>query len=137
MTNYSDRLGKLMEEKSIDRTRLASALGISYQAVRKVFESDGAFGSKNNLRAAEFFGVSPSWLATGEGEKYGYGGLLSDMVSVPQLPAMANEPSPSAMELALLYDEIPATDRIRRARAYSAASAAILDVLQEKQSSGA
>ena len=39
--------------------------------------------------------------------------------------------TPSATELALLFDMIPPTDLLRRAAAYSAASKAIIDVLQQ------
>ncbi len=38
--------------------------------------------------------------------------------------------SPSAVEIGLLYDMIPAADRIRRAQAYNAATAAIVAVLE-------
>ena len=44
----------------------------------------------------------------------------------------AGEASATGMEIALLYDLIPVTDRIRRTRAYNAATAAILAVLEEQ-----
>ena len=40
--------------------------------------------------------------------------------------------TPSATELALLFDMIPAADLLRRVAAYSAASKAIIDVLQQQ-----
>ena len=43
--------------------------------------------------------------------------------------------TPSATELALLFDMIPAGDLLRRVAAYNAASKAILDVLQRPNSS--
>ncbi|WP_192888379.1 LexA family transcriptional regulator [Paracidovorax avenae] len=49
--------------------QLASALGVSYQAVAKVRDG-GAFGTRNNLKAAELLGVRPEWLATGKGDKH-------------------------------------------------------------------
>jgi hypothetical protein len=108
-----------MDAKGVGRTELAAAIGISYQGVRKVFDSDGAFGSENNLKAAEYFRVSPRWLATGEGEK---------VASVSPIPYVG--PSPLARELALVFDMIPETDSLKRAKAFSLASSAIVAVLQ-------
>lgn len=125
MTKYRERLAKLMAEKGVSRSELASAIGISYQGVRKVFDADGAFGSANNLRAAQFFGVSPLWLATGEGSR--------EPESTAEVPRARSEPvSPTAMELALLFDLIPLEDRVSRAQAYNAASAAILRTLESR-----
>ena len=111
--SYKQRLGELMQVKGIGRQELASAIGISYQGVRKVFDSDGAFGSENNLKAAEYFGVNPKWLATGEGSKYAKDYTLIGE-SGEYVKQKADPASPSAMEIALLYDLIPMTDRIRR-----------------------
>lgn len=66
MVKYWDRLHPLMEAKRVSTQDLATTLGVSFQAVVKVRDG-GAFGSKNNIAAAEYFGVSPSWLATGKG----------------------------------------------------------------------
>ena len=120
-TDYKDRLQAEMDKLGIDRARLAKLLGISYQAVRKVFESNGKFGVANNLKAAEYFNVSPGWLANGRGQR--------DSVSTPL------DQSPAAQEIAALYDMIPATDRIRRAQAYNGATAAIVEVLERHSTS--
>lgn len=81
---YRGRLAALMAERGISRTQLATKLGISYQGVRKVFDSDGAFGSENNLRAADYFEVNPRWLATGEGrEKTSHTGTSAAQVAWP------------------------------------------------------
>jgi hypothetical protein len=126
---YKKRLGELMQVKGIGRQELATAIGISYQGVRKVFDSDGAFGSENNLKAAEYFGVNPKWLATGEGNKLSVSYELQGEAGV-YVKSPVDQASPSAMEIALLFDLIPATDRIRRIQAYNAATSAILRILQ-------
>ena len=108
-----------MDAKGIGRTELAAAIGISYQGVRKVFDSDGAFGSENNLLAAEYFGVNPKWLATGTGEK-----------SLSVAPITYEGPSAKARELALVFDMIPETDSLKRVQAFSLALSAIVAVLQ-------
>jgi hypothetical protein len=116
-----------MDVKGIGRTELASAIGISYQGVRKVFDSDGAFGSENNLKAAAYFKVNPQWLATGEGER-----SIAPVEQHDYSRQQGEPASPTAMEIALLFDLIPTTDRIRRTQAYNAATAAILNILQSK-----
>lgn len=117
--SYKTRLKSLMDAKGIGRSELAAVIGISYQGVRKVFDSDGAFGSENNLKAAEYFRVNPRWLATGEGDRE------------PQVAAIPyNGPSPLGRELALLFDMIPEHDTLRRSKAYALATSAIVGVLQ-------
>jgi transcriptional regulator with XRE-family HTH domain len=114
--SYKNRLKELMDAKGIGRGELASEIGISYQGVRKVFDSDGAFGSENNLKAADYFGVNPRWLATGEGDSR---------------PTKAQEPvgySAEALALAWLLDQIP--NRLDKTIANNSATAAILEVLQ-------
>lgn len=48
---------------------LAAALGVSYQAIKKLHNGTSkAFSAENNSKAATILGVSPDWLATGDGE---------------------------------------------------------------------
>lgn len=56
-----------MKEAGIGTADLARAMGISYQAVRKVVLG-GQFGMENNAAAAKLLGVSSDWLATGKGQ---------------------------------------------------------------------
>ena len=59
-----------MNDAGVKTQALADALGVSYQACRKVLIGEtNSFTAANNSRAAEFLGVSPSWLADGTGEK--------------------------------------------------------------------
>ena len=115
MNDYRDRLQTLMDGIGMDRTRLSIALGISYQAVRKVFENNAKFGTVNNMKTAQYFHVSSDWLLTGKG--------VQEVDHPKNLTA-------GAIEIAELYDLIPVSDRIRRAQAASGATAAILDVLE-------
>lgn len=119
--SYKNRLKELMDAKQIGRSELATAIGISYQGVRKVFDSDGAFGSENNLKAADYFGVNPKWLATGEGTKS------------QQSPVIAyTGPTQLGRELALVFDMIPENQPLKRAKAYALATSAIVAVLQDE-----
>jgi hypothetical protein len=48
--------------------KLADALGVSYQSVKKVLDgSSRAFNVENHHRAADFLNISARWLALGEG----------------------------------------------------------------------
>lgn len=69
MVEYWDRLRPLMEARGLDKAGLARLIGVSYQAVDKVSKG-GAFGSANNIKAAAALGVTPTWLATGYGDKH-------------------------------------------------------------------
>lgn len=141
--NYGQRLNAALKAAKKSRKDLSDQIGISPQAIGMVITSAGgkerSLSTENHTKAAEYLGVNPNWLATGAGEMFGADYKLVAEAGRYEIASVQrpNEPSPSAMELALLFDEIPASDRVRRARAYAAASAAILDVLQEKPSSGA
>jgi hypothetical protein len=119
MTTYADRLRLLMEDAGMDIPTLAAKLGITYQGVRKVLELGGAFGSKNNLKAAELFKVNPAWLASGNG-------VHMDNTNPPV--SAANEPpfhSAFADSLAALFDKLPKDDQVLRSEVYSDASKVI------------
>lgn len=56
-----------MEDAGCSIQRLADALGISYQAVKKAVEGKTkAFSAENNAKTAQFLGVPSEWLATGQ-----------------------------------------------------------------------
>ncbi len=66
MVEYKERLEKAMKDAGTSVTQLANALGVSYQAVKRVLEGKSrAFTAHNNTVAARFLGVSSEWLATG------------------------------------------------------------------------
>lgn len=76
MDDYSSRLQSLMQKggskaypNGITRSRLATVMGVTYMAVKKVLDG-GKFGAENNLKAARLFGVHPEWLLTGQGPKF-------------------------------------------------------------------
>lgn len=58
-----------MKAAEVSTTALAKALGVSYQAVRKVLLG-GQFGTDNNAAAARVLNVSSDWLATGKGPRH-------------------------------------------------------------------
>jgi phage repressor protein C with HTH and peptisase S24 domain len=86
-TDYASRLAWAMEQSGVTKTALAAALGISYQAVKKVLDGKSAsFTASNNASAAKMTDVNPSWLATGKGPKRIPNAVEEPSVSVPDLP---------------------------------------------------
>lgn len=60
------------EEQSDAISDLAHAMGVVKWTVEKLLSGGTlTFNSSNNAKAAQFLGVSPHWLATGEGEMKG------------------------------------------------------------------
>jgi transcriptional regulator with XRE-family HTH domain len=124
-----DRIREAMEGAKLRPLQLAHACGVSSGAVTHWL--DGRTKSlkaetAENIQAAT--GYSASWIVNGSGPKL--------MHEASEKPLPQSGLSPSAIELAILYDLIPIADRIRRAIAYNAATAAILDVLQGQDASG-
>lgn len=68
MKTYAERLQHAMSRCGVTTTKLADALGVSYNAVAKVLKGgSNGFSTQNNFKAAEFLKVDPHWLATGDG----------------------------------------------------------------------
>ena len=122
MTFYKDRLAAAMRHKGVKITALAKAIGMSYQGVKKVLDSESAsLNSANNAAAARFLGVSSDWLSSEAGDMLA-GQPASDQPGLSVL----------AVELGRLFDMLP-DDRIMRARVLGAASEVILRTLDECQ----
>ena len=97
------------------QTQVAAVIEESPQVLNN-WEARGV-SSRGAIKAARMIGCNPDWILTGEG----------DMKS--QKATASTGFSPQAIELAHLFDLLP-NDKIARARAFNAASTAILDVLQ-------
>jgi hypothetical protein len=70
MIDYGKRLDWAMDRAGIDAKGLASALGVSTQAIIRVRSGDSkSLSAENNAFAAKELGVCPSWLATGMGPR--------------------------------------------------------------------
>lgn len=128
MKTISERLTHAREKKGWSKSRLATASGLTPSAIGNI--ESGIRQSKASLvPIAKVLDVSYEWLANGKGP----------METTTKHYELVAEPgeykldlTSSARELGKLFDLIPETDLIKRGRAYNAASAAILDVLQEK-----
>ena len=68
MVDYSGRLQAAMKLRKVSVAELAESIGLSYQAVKKVFDGkSNAFTAENNSKAAKRLGIYSDWLATGLG----------------------------------------------------------------------
>lgn len=68
MVDYSERLQAAMKLRKVSVAELAEGMGLSYQAVKKVFDGkSNAFTAENNSKAAKILGIYSDWLATGLG----------------------------------------------------------------------
>ena len=68
--NYQARLAEAMKDASMDVSALARAIGVSYQAAKKVLDGGSkSMSAANNAKAAVALGVSSDWLASGAGPK--------------------------------------------------------------------
>ncbi|APW38476.1 hypothetical protein RD110_15755 [Rhodoferax koreense] len=101
-----------MKEAGVKIPALATALGVSYQAVKKMTTgASSGFTAINNEKAANFLKVSPKWLATGKGP------MREPKASVTPAPAPVAliPPEPGIHYIArLLVDKLSTLDETDR-----------------------
>lgn len=127
---YGERLKIAIERRGeqlgqeVSRQELAKVAGCSPQNITMILRNskgkDQTLSSKSHAAVAEFLRVNPDWLLNEQGP-----------MEAPPKAAAPSELSVSAVELAALYDMIPKEDKISRAKAFNAASTAIMQVLQD------
>jgi hypothetical protein len=116
------RLKKLLESPRFagNKTKLWKEAGLSSGRLTQLLDEAEPFGD-----------VAATNLEQALGLPHGYFNEPEEVIETPpETTKTAAGLTTAATELALLYDLIPETDRVRRATAYSEASRAILDVLQ-------
>lgn len=128
MDTLAKRVKFARERLQMNQETLAKLSGLKQPDISKI-ERGKILRTTGLIGLAVALQVRPEWLDTGDG------GMIPDGPIQRQAdpPAeVAGEASATAMEIALLYDLIPVSDRVRRTRAYNAATAAILAVLEER-----
>ncbi|MBP3776721.1 MAG: helix-turn-helix transcriptional regulator [Prevotella sp.] len=68
MSEKVERLRKFFEEKGITQEQLAAKLGVDKAHVNKLLMGKKEFGKRTARTWSDLFGLSYSWLLTGEGE---------------------------------------------------------------------
>ena len=118
MTRRSEMLGQEVTRNDIARVAARSVQNIG-MIINNAKGTDQKLGTKAHAAVADYLKVSSEWLLTGEGPME-----PRSSVNAP------TELTPSAIEIAVLFDMIPLSDKIRRAQAFNAATTAIMQVLQ-------
>lgn len=78
MDNVAHKLSEYFEYKGITQSEIASTLGVTKAYVNALFKGRSSFGKKQAEKFGNHFGISPSWLLTGEGDM-----LLDDTPAAP------------------------------------------------------
>jgi transcriptional regulator with XRE-family HTH domain len=121
MKNIAERLTHAREAKGWSKSKLAAAAGVTPSAIGNI--ESGIRQAKASLHPiAKALGVNYDWLANGIGE------MASTSQQEPVIPYTG--PSSLGRELALVFDMIPESEPLKRAKAYALATSAIVAVLQ-------
>jgi transcriptional regulator with XRE-family HTH domain len=124
MSSIAQRLLEAREKRDLSQAQVALLAGVSQGTIGNI--EAGIRKSKGSLHSiAKALGVNLEWLMNGEGEM-----LASEHEIRIERPSEETPLSVSAIELGRMLDLIPVHDRLKRAKAYHAASAAILDILE-------
>jgi hypothetical protein len=126
---YGERLQLAMDNRGavtgqeVTRAEVARVAICSPQNIGMIINDskgkDQKLQTKAHAAVAEFLRVNSQWLLNETGPME----ITSTVIAPSTLSA-------SAIEMAVLYDMIPLTDKIRRAKAFNAATDAIISVLQ-------
>ena len=68
MAQIGKKLKEFFDSKGITQKQVAEALGVSPQYINSIFNDRKELGKKNAEKLANQFGLSYSWILTGEGE---------------------------------------------------------------------
>lgn len=126
---YGERLKFAMDRRSertgqeVTRKDVATAAGCTVQNIGMILTNakgvDQKLGAQAHTAVAALLKVNPQWLATEDGP-----------IDPPSPTSVPSELTPAAIELAALFDMIPFSDKVARAKAFNLATTAIMQVLQ-------
>ena len=119
MQARSDALGQQIERKDIALIAKTSVQNIG-MIITDAKKRDQKLRTESHEAVSAYLKVNSRWLLKEEGR-------MEIDVSV----IAPSELTPAAIELAVLFDMISQTDKIRRAIAFNAASTAIMQALQD------
>jgi hypothetical protein len=117
MQGRSDTLGQTIERKDVARVADVSVQNIG-MIINDAKGCDQNLGAKSHAAVCAYLKISSHWLLTGEGP-----------MMPPVILNLPTELTPAAIELAVLFDMIATSEKINRARAFNAATSAIMQVL--------
>lgn len=118
MQARGDALGQTIARKDVAKVASVSVQNIG-MILKDAMKRDQKLGTEAHAAVAAYLKVNSRWLLTGEGPMAA--------MSTLQLPT---ELSAAATELAVLFDMIPVTNKIARAKAFNGASSLIMQLLE-------
>ena len=68
MDSIGEKLKDFFKEKNITQVQVANMTGVDQPYVAALLNNKKKFGKKAAQKLGDIFGISPSWLLTGEGE---------------------------------------------------------------------
>ena len=68
MDSIGEKLKDFFKEKNITQVQVANMTGVDQPYVAALLNNKKKFGKKAAQKWGDIFGISPSWLLTGEGE---------------------------------------------------------------------
>ena len=119
MDKRGEAIGRVIERKEVANVAKRSVQNIG-MIITNAKDRDQKLSTEAHEAVAAFLKVNSRWLLTGEGPME-----VSVQVNAP------TELTPAAIELAVLFDMIPQADKLSRAKAFNAASTAVMQVLQD------
>lgn len=119
MDKRGEAIGRVIERKEVANIAKRSVQNIG-MIITNAKDRDQKLSTEAHEAVCAFLKVNSRWLLTGEGPME-----VSVQVNAP------TELTPAAIELAVLFDMIPLTEKLSRAKAFNAASTAIMQVLQD------
>ena len=119
MDKRGEAIGRVIERKEVANIAKRSVQNIG-MIITNAKDRDQKLSTEAHEAVAAFLKVNSRWLLTGEGPME-----VSVQVNAP------TELTPAAIELAVLFDMIPQAEKLSRAKAFNAASTAIMQVLQD------
>lgn len=87
--NIGEELSKYFEEIGVSQAKIAQELGVTKAYVNALFAGRSRFGKKQAEKWSEHFGLSKSWLLTGEGPMLRDGGAEETRNTAEQGAAIA------------------------------------------------
>lgn len=85
MKEITEKLSKYLNNRGLKQKDIAERLGVTEQCVNALINGRRAFGRKSSVEWQKQFGLSASWLMTGEGEMLA-SSMQTDTDGIPLIP---------------------------------------------------
>lgn len=120
MNKIGDRLKQLIEDKGLTPYKVSKRIQVSQATLSRIINKNSTPNESNTKAIVEFFGVSESWLLTGEGDMFVSGivnetlgtyekvdcdDLKKDIVHLEQLNSQLTESNQNLKKMISILEE--------------------------------